>query len=141
MRFRDTFERTTERIGAQVRDTADDLIDKLGSESQKLGEKVGDSIVARVNDLSDSALARLNLVTERRARQRMMAGAATGIFLGFLLARFFGGESGAKRREAMKNRLSSINGDHADYASNEDNSKFGEESAESEDLDAPERHK
>lgn len=140
MRFRDTFERTTERIGAQVRDTADDLIDKIGSESQKLGEKVGDSIVARVNDLSDTALARLNLVTERRARQRMMAGAATGIFLGFLLARFFGGESGAKRREAMKNRFASIN-DHADYASNEDNSKFGEESAESEDLDAPERHK
>lgn len=141
MRIRDTLERTTENIGAQVRDTADSLIDKLGNESQKLGEKVGDSIVARVNDLSDTALARLNLVTERKARQRMMAGAATGIFIGFVLARLFGGESGARRREAIKNRFASINGDHSDYASNEDNSKSGVESAESGDLDAPERRK
>lgn len=111
MNIRDTLEKATESIGAQMRGTADNLIEKIGSESRQLGEKVGDSIVARVGDLSDTALARLNLVSKQRARQQTMMGVLAGFFIGVVIARMLGGDAGAKRRQAMRNRFPS--GDEA----------------------------
>lgn len=89
----------------RMRVTADDLIDRIGSESRQIGERVGDKVSTRLDHLPEAALDRLNLVTVARARRRTVMGLLLGIVIGAVLMRVFSGEDGADRRRAIRVKL------------------------------------
>lgn len=89
----------------KVRHTADDLIDKLGSDARHLGERVGEKARAQLAELPDAALKRLDLVTAKKDRRRTILGVLAGVGMGALLAYFFNSDKGAERRHALKAKL------------------------------------
>lgn len=113
MRIRDTIEdgaagfakQVVAPVAERVRDTAEDLLDRLGSESREISERVSDRIVARIEDLSETALANLNLTTTRRARQQTWLGVLVGFLVGAALSRAFSGQAGMRRRDALKKKF------------------------------------
>jgi|GEM_PF-1496228 len=123
MRFRDTLEDGAADFASQivsplvekVRDTADSLIDRIGSESREIGERVGDNLAARVENLSETALAKLNLVPVGRARMRTWQGLLGGMVIGAILARLFSGEAGTRRRQAIRRKLGMVEPEAANY--------------------------
>lgn len=92
-------------VAERVRDTADDLIDRIGAESRQLGERVGDRVSTRLENLPEAALKRLDLVTTRQARRRTILGVLAGVAVGAILVRLFTGEDGARRRQAIRARM------------------------------------
>lgn len=122
MRFRDTLEdgadfaaQIVTPLAEKVRDTADSLIDRIGSESREIGDRVGDNLAARVGNLSETTLAKLNLVPAGRARMRTWQGLLGGMVIGALFARLFSGEAGARRRQAIRRKLGMVEPEAANY--------------------------
>lgn len=113
MSIRQTLEDTTSDfvsnvaipVAERVRDSADDLIDRIGAESRQLGEKVGSRVSAQLEQLPETALKRLDLVTARRARRRTILGVLAGFVLGALVVRLFTGEDGARRRHSIMEKV------------------------------------
>lgn len=92
-------------FAGRVRDTADDLIDRIGTESRHLSEKAIDRVGERLEHLPEAALDRLNLVTARRARRRTIMGLLVGLILGAVLVQLFSGSEGERRRRAILSKL------------------------------------
>lgn len=92
-------------VAERVRDTADDLIDKIGAESRELGKEVGSRVTTQIEHLPAKTLKRFNLVTASRSRRRTFFGMLVGFALGAVVFRLFTGEDGARRRHAIKEKL------------------------------------
>lgn len=112
MNMRKTLEDTATGIASmagpfadRMRDTADDLIDRIGTESRHLSEKAIDRVGDRLEHLPEAALDRLNLVTARRARRRTIMGLLVGLVLGAVLVQLFSGAEGERRRQAIRSKL------------------------------------
>lgn len=92
-------------VAERVRDSADDLIDRIGAESRQLSEKVGSRVSTQLEHLPETALKRLNLVTARQARRRTILGVLVGFVLGAVIVRLFTGEDGARRRHSIMEKV------------------------------------
>jgi hypothetical protein len=90
MNIKDTLGKVGDSIGSQARGAATELLEKVGNESRDLGERIGDRVVARITDLSDSALKRMGLLTKRRSRRGTLLGVLMGIVLGAIAIRILG---------------------------------------------------
>jgi hypothetical protein len=89
MNIKDTLEEATASIFDRARDTTDSLVDRIGSESRHLGEQALGRVTTSLENLSEAALAKMSLVTQRTARRRTFYGVLIGIFAGFILGRIF----------------------------------------------------
>lgn len=92
-------------VAERVRETADELIDRIGTEGRELSREVGTRVTTQIDHLPAKTLKRFNLVTARRSRRGTMLGAVAGFVLGALVIRLFTGEDGERRRHAIKERL------------------------------------
>lgn len=109
MTFRKTLENTASDFVSQVavpvaekvREGADDLLDRIGTESRHLGER----LTAQVEHVPEATLSRLNLVTAARSRRRTVFGVIIGLVIGATLVRLFSGEEGARRRRALMSKM------------------------------------
>lgn len=88
-------------VAEKVRDTADEWIDRIGTESRQIGERLG----AQLEHMPEAALARLNLVSARKARRNTVLGVVAGVVAGALVVKLFTGEEGARRRQAILARF------------------------------------
>lgn len=69
-------------VGERVRDTADEMIEYLGTESRQLGEKMGERLSAQLEQVPEATLKRLNLVTTSKSRRRTILAMLIGLVLG-----------------------------------------------------------
>ncbi|HEX2154899.1 MAG TPA: hypothetical protein VHL52_13105 [Acidimicrobiia bacterium] len=69
-------------VGERVRDTADEVIEYLGTESRQLGEKMGERLSAQLEQVPEATLKRLNLVTTSKSRRRTILATLIGLVLG-----------------------------------------------------------
>lgn len=90
---------------ARVREGADELFDRLGTESRQLGSKVGERVTAQVQQLPKATLSQFSLVTAKQSRRRTLMGVLFGVALGAFLVKMFSGEDGARRRHAISSKL------------------------------------
>lgn len=112
MSFRNTLEETAQDlatmavpIAERVRETADDVFERLAAESKQFGSKVGDRVSERIDTLPAATLKRLDLVSAKRARRRTWLGVAAGVAAGVAIAKYFSGEDGAQRRARLSEKL------------------------------------
>lgn len=92
-------------VAERVRDSADDLIERIGAESRELGKEVGTRVTTQIEHLPAKTLKRFNLVTASRSRRRTFFGVLAGFALGAIAIKLFTGEDGKRRRHAMKEKL------------------------------------
>lgn len=85
-------------VAEQLRDAAEDFIERVGTGSRELGARVG----SQVEHLPEAALQRLGLVTAAKARRRTVFGLLVGLVIGAVVVRLFTGEEGARRRHAIR---------------------------------------
>ncbi len=85
----------------RVREGADDLLGRIGTDARQLGDRLGSQLA----DLPDVALRRLDLVPARKARRRLIFGVLCGLSIGALAAYLFDSSRGAERRAALTTRL------------------------------------
>jgi hypothetical protein len=89
----------------RMRETADELIEKLGAESRELSKEVGTRVSTQIEHLPAKTLKRFNLVTASTSRRRTFFGVLAGFALGAMLVKLFTGEDGERRRHAIKEKL------------------------------------
>ncbi|CAN5870226.1 hypothetical protein BH23ACT5_BH23ACT5_24660 [soil metagenome] len=85
----------------RVREGADDLLGRLGSESRQLSDRLG----SQLSNLPEVGLRRLDLVPARHARRRFIFGLLAGLSIGAALAYLFDSSKGSDRRAALTTRL------------------------------------
>lgn len=66
----------------RMRDTADELMDRLGTESRQFGEMMGERLAAQLEQVPETALKRMNLVPAKKSRRRMILGLIFGLVIG-----------------------------------------------------------
>ena len=76
-------------VAEKVKEGADDLLDKLGTESRHLGEAMVERFGEQMEQLPDATLKRLNLVTARKSRRRMIWAMLIGLVVGAVLVKAF----------------------------------------------------
>lgn len=76
-------------VAEKVKEGADDLLDKLGAESRHLGEAMVERFGEQMEQLPDATLKRLNLVTARKSRRRMIWAMLIGLVVGAVLVKAF----------------------------------------------------
>lgn len=92
-------------VAERVRDSADDLIDRIGAESRELSKEVGTRVTTQIEHLPAKTLKRFNLVTASRSRRRTFFGVLAGFALGAMVIKLFTGDDGKRRRHAIKEKL------------------------------------
>ena len=74
-------------VAEKVKEGADDLLEKLGTESRQLGELMVERFGEQMEQLPDATLKRLNLVTARKSRRRMIWAMLIGLVVGAALVK------------------------------------------------------
>lgn len=69
-------------MAGRMRDTADELMDRLGTESRQLGEMMGERLAAQLEQVPETALKRMSLVPAKKSRRRMILGLIFGLVIG-----------------------------------------------------------
>lgn len=89
-------------VAGKMKSGADDLFDKLGTESRHIGEIVVERVGEQMEQLPDAALKRLNLVTVRKSRSRMIWAMLIGLILGAALMKAFSRSSERSHPEVTR---------------------------------------
>lgn len=69
-------------MAGRVREGADELFERIGSESRQLGEMMSDRVGAQLEQLPEATLKRLNVVPARKSRRRMILAMLLGMVVG-----------------------------------------------------------
>lgn len=72
-------------VAEKMKEGADELFDKLGTESRHVGEMLVERFGEQMDQLPDATLKRLNLVTARKARRRTFWAMVIGLVVGAVL--------------------------------------------------------
>src|SRR5690606_6793147 len=72
-------------VADRMKDTADDLMEKIGTESRHFGEMMGERLAAQLEQVPDEALKRVHLVTARKSRRKMVLGLLLGLVIGAII--------------------------------------------------------
>jgi hypothetical protein len=72
-------------VADRMKDTADDLMEKIGTESRHFGGDDGQRLAAQLEQVPDEALKRVHLVTARKSRRRMILGLLLGLVIGAII--------------------------------------------------------